>query len=137
MPQGIYTNPTVFPFASGGIFSRLGLMAEAGPEAVLPLTRTSGGKLGVSAEAAPVNVVVNNNTPTATVDVKESRTSNGGRTLAIEINDMVRAEMRRGGRQGGMLPRRGDEAGGWVNGCCGAGQRAVHGCQIGDLCYLT
>lgn len=38
------TSPTVFPFAKG-----VGLMGEAGPEAILPLKRNSQGKLGVIA----------------------------------------------------------------------------------------
>ncbi len=40
---GIFNSPTLFPMANGGT----GLMGEAGPEAVMPLTRTSDGKLGV------------------------------------------------------------------------------------------
>lgn len=39
----IVNSPTVFPFAKG-----VGLMGEAGPEAILPLKRNSQGKLGVS-----------------------------------------------------------------------------------------
>jgi TP901 family phage tail tape measure protein len=42
---GIVDRPTIFPMAHG-----LGLMGEAGPEAVMPLTRTTGGELGVQAE---------------------------------------------------------------------------------------
>jgi lambda family phage tail tape measure protein len=42
---GIVDKPTVFPMARG-----VGLMGEAGPEAVMPLTRTSSGDLGVRAE---------------------------------------------------------------------------------------
>jgi len=42
---GVVNRPTIFPFASG-----TGLMGEAGPEAILPLTRTSGGDLGVKTE---------------------------------------------------------------------------------------
>ena len=41
---GIVNQPTIFPMAKG-----LGLMGEAGPEAVMPLTRTSSGRLGVEA----------------------------------------------------------------------------------------
>lgn len=41
---GIVTRPTLFPFARG-----TGLMGEAGPEAILPLERMAGGKLGVNA----------------------------------------------------------------------------------------
>jgi phage-related minor tail protein len=43
---GIVTGPTFFPMANGGV----GLMGEAGAEAVMPLTRTSSGKLGVRSE---------------------------------------------------------------------------------------
>lgn len=59
---GIVTRPTLFPMASGQ-----GLMGEAGPEGILPLTRI-GGDLGVKAlfpqgGGPPVNVTVNNNAP--------------------------------------------------------------------------
>lgn len=39
---GVVTSPTLFPMASG-----IGLMGEAGPEAIMPLSRGSDGKLGV------------------------------------------------------------------------------------------
>jgi len=39
---GVVNRPTVFPFAKG-----VGLMGEAGPEAILPLKRGRGGRLGV------------------------------------------------------------------------------------------
>jgi hypothetical protein len=39
---GVVHRPTVFPFAKG-----VGLMGEAGPEAILPLRRGKGGRLGV------------------------------------------------------------------------------------------
>lgn len=51
----IVSNPTVFPFAKG-----VGLMGEAGPEAILPLKRGSNGKLGVSMEGGGGGVTVNN-----------------------------------------------------------------------------
>src|SRR6185369_16341236 len=41
---GIVNSPTVFPMANG-----MGLMGEAGPEAIMPLQRGPGGRLGVSA----------------------------------------------------------------------------------------
>lgn len=41
---GVIKRPTLFPMAKG-----MGLMGEAGPEAVMPLTRTSSGRLGVEA----------------------------------------------------------------------------------------
>jgi hypothetical protein len=39
---GVVKRPTLFPFAKG-----VGLMGEAGPEAILPLRRGKGGRLGV------------------------------------------------------------------------------------------
>jgi phage-related minor tail protein len=40
--NGIVNSPTLFAFAKGA-----GLMGEAGPEAIMPLTRASDGSLGV------------------------------------------------------------------------------------------
>jgi lambda family phage tail tape measure protein len=42
----VVSKPTIFPFAKG-----TGLMGEDGPEAILPLTRNSKGKLGVIADS--------------------------------------------------------------------------------------
>lgn len=53
---GLVDSPTVFPMRSG-----LGVMGEAGPEAVLPLARGPDGRLGVSASGGAggaVNVVI-------------------------------------------------------------------------------
>lgn len=41
---GVVSRPTVFPMANGA-----GLMGEAGPEAIMPLRRGPGGRLGVEA----------------------------------------------------------------------------------------
>ena len=57
---GVVTGPTMFPMRGG-----MGLMGEAGPEAIMPLTRGSDGRLGVRAEggsAAP-RVTINITTP--------------------------------------------------------------------------
>jgi lambda family phage tail tape measure protein len=51
---GIVSAPTLFPLAHG-----IGLMGEAGPEAVLPLTRGSDGKLGVASAGGGSPTVVN------------------------------------------------------------------------------
>ncbi len=52
---GVVNSPTFFPMNG----NKTGLMGEAGPEAIVPLTRTPGGDLGV--KASPVNVTVINN----------------------------------------------------------------------------
>jgi len=71
---GSFAQGRVMPFANGGIVSGpamfpmrggLGLMGEAGPEAIMPLARGPDGKLGVrgGGGGAPVNVVINIQTP--------------------------------------------------------------------------
>jgi len=47
---GVVTGPTTFPMANG-----VGLMGEAGPEAIMPLTRGPNGKLGVTAQTDGMN----------------------------------------------------------------------------------
>lgn len=53
---GIVSGPTTFPLRSG-----TGLMGEAGPEAIMPLSRGADGRLGVRTQggAQAVSVVVN------------------------------------------------------------------------------
>ena len=47
---GVVDRPTMFQFASGGRFEN-GLMGEAGPEAIMPLSRGRDGRLGVAVQA--------------------------------------------------------------------------------------
>lgn len=71
---GAFTQGRVMPFAQGGLVSSptrfpmrgvAGLMGEAGPEAIMPLTRGPDGKLGVRAAGGggTVTVVMNISTP--------------------------------------------------------------------------
>jgi len=53
---GIVNKPTIFPMARG-----MGLMGEAGPEAVMPLKRGSDGKLGVEGGGGTTNITVHIN----------------------------------------------------------------------------
>ena len=56
LPHGVYQSPQYFPMAGG----RTGLMAEAGPEAIMPLSRGPDGKLGVQAQGmGGGNVIIN------------------------------------------------------------------------------
>ena len=79
---GVVDSPTFFKFAQGA-----GVMGEAGPEAILPLKRGAGGKLGVSADGVGGGgVVVNiiNNTP---AQVTTRQTSDGGLEVLIDALD--------------------------------------------------
>ncbi|HWE78019.1 MAG TPA: phage tail tape measure protein [Pseudolabrys sp.] len=59
---GVIGAPTYFPMASGGV----GLAGEAGPEAIVPLTRGSDGRLGISmAGSSAPNITVQIATPDA------------------------------------------------------------------------
>jgi len=60
---GVVDGPTLFPFNG----QRMGLMGEAGSEAILPLARGSDGKLGVrsTSEANTQTIVFNITTPNA------------------------------------------------------------------------
>lgn len=70
---GAFSQGRVMPFAKGGVVSSptgfpmrggMGLMGEAGPEAIMPLTRGPDGRLGVQAGGGrSVNVVMNITTP--------------------------------------------------------------------------
>jgi len=72
---GAFSQGRVMPFAKGGVVSSpvsfpmrnaTGLMGEAGPEAIMPLTRGADGRLGVQAAGGrAVNVVMNISTPDA------------------------------------------------------------------------
>lgn len=71
---GTFTQGRVMPFAKGGVVASpttfpmrggTGLMGEAGPEAIMPLSRGPDGRLGVQAAGGgrPVSVVMNISTP--------------------------------------------------------------------------
>lgn len=76
----IVTRPTLFQFASG-----MGLMAEAGPEAILPLRRGADGKLGVDGGGSNVYVKVINNVPGAQAVARE-RTEGGVRIVEVIVD---------------------------------------------------
>ncbi len=82
---GVVGGPTIFPFANG-----IGLMGEAGPEAIMPLSRGADGKLGVVAangNSAP-KVTINNYSgqeATASTDSAGNIVVEIGRAIAQDI----------------------------------------------------
>jgi len=98
---GVYDKPQVFAFAKG-----IGIFGEAGPEAILPLKRTSSGELGVKAEASgAVNVVVNNYT-SAEVKTNVETLADGTRQIIMTIENVVKG-MVNSGKLDGVLYRGG------------------------------
>ena len=95
--NSIVSSPTLFAFAGGGA---LGLMGEAGPEAIMPLRRGSDGRLGVSGDSGgAVSVVINDmrSSPGAErPETKEGRGPDGRRIISVLIRDEVRRSIRSG-----------------------------------------
>lgn len=109
--SSIVNSPTPFQFASGGGFG-LGVMGEAGPEAVMPLTRTAGGQLGVRMAGAQgsaqgnitVNVMVNTQSGTVDSKAQGGNANNGGlQQLGSQLGNMVRDILVQEKRPGGVL----------------------------------
>ena len=90
---GIVDKPTLFPFAKG-----IGLMGEAGPEAIMPLRRGRDGRLGVSGGGS-TNITVNVDAKGTTTQGDESR----GGQLARVVAGAVQAELLKQRRPGGLL----------------------------------
>ena len=91
-----FSSGRVTPFAKGGVFDRpvmfpmrggTGLMGEAGPEAIMPLSRGPDGRLGVRAQGGsnrPVQVTMNITTP----DAEGFRRSQS--QIAVQMNRALR-----------------------------------------------
>ena len=97
---GVVSGATMFPMRGG-----MGMMGEAGPEAIMPLTRI-GGKLGVAAAGgggSPVTVNINNNGG-GEVQTRERRGPNGQQILDVEITRSIGS-----GRQDAALKRFGNK----------------------------
>lgn len=99
---GMFTNsivksPTLFQFADGGAFSA-GVMGEAGPEAVMPLSRGPGGRLGVDASGSGnVSVTVNVDARGTSVEGNDERGKQLGRVVAAAVQAELVNQKRRGG----------------------------------------
>lgn len=95
---GIVNSPTLFKFANGGA-GRLGLMGEAGPEAILPLRRGADGKLGVAGGGGGTNITVNVDAKGTSVQGDPGR----GDQLARVVAQAVQAELIKQKRPGGLM----------------------------------
>lgn len=89
--NGVFSSPQFFSFGGRSQFAKGGVFAEAGPEAIMPLTRDSNGRLGVKAEGGGSsggvginqNIVVNTNGSTTT------NTSTDGDALGRALGDQM------------------------------------------------
>lgn len=90
---GIVNTPTTFPMRGG----KTGLTGEAGPEAILPLTRGANGALGVQASGGgAASVVVNVMTPPGMRAETSQRSGQGG----VTIQDIVIKEVNKATAEG-------------------------------------
>lgn len=99
---GIVNRPTMFKFAKGGAMST-GVMGEAGPEAIMPLSRGANGKLGVlnmgGGGGGITNVTVNVDASGSKVQGDNSKGDQLGRAVSQAVQD----ELLRQKRPGGLL----------------------------------
>jgi len=91
---GIVDRPMVFPFAKG-----IGLMGEAGPEAIMPLKRGADGRLGVAGGGGGTSVTVNVDASGSSVQGDGPNANQLGRVLGAA----VQAEIVKQQRPGGLL----------------------------------
>jgi tape measure domain-containing protein len=92
--KSIVDKPTLFPMANG-----MGLMGEAGPEAILPLKRGSNGKLGVESSGGIGNIVVNVDASGSSVEGNSQQSAQLGKMLG----SVIQAELIKQKRPGGLL----------------------------------
>ena len=106
--NGVYDSPQYFAFQGASKFAKGGVFAEAGAEAIMPLTRDSAGRLGVRAQGGGgVAPVINT---TINVDAGGSATahtsSSGdvmGRVLATEMQNAALQVVQKHLKPGGMI----------------------------------
>ena len=99
--NGIATGPTAFQFGGG----KLGVMGEAGPEAVMPLSRDSRGRLGVQASGGGGKII--QVSQEFNINVNPTGDSDADRAAAEQVAALVRQQtlevLRQEQRNGGLL----------------------------------
>lgn len=108
--NGIYSDPTLFKFANGGQF---GVMGEAGPEAVMPLSRDGKGRLGVNVNNADgatggngnpvVNIAITVNKDGGGTSSQSGDDAGQWRQMADRVKGIVIQEIGTQQRPGGLL----------------------------------
>lgn len=106
----IVTQPTFFNYGVKAFANGAGLMGEAGPEAIMPLTRGPDGKLGVQASGAAGGIFVETNVNMGTGQTSTSVSGTGNAqaaaTFGKQITEAVKAEIAKQTRPGGILYKR-------------------------------
>lgn len=112
--NSVVSKPTAFSYQSG-----LGVMGEAGPEAIMPLKRASDGSLGVRASVdltslqgmsggSSVNVVINISDEGTAVESTQGMNQFGkelGEFVEMKYNQLMRRDMKAGGQLHAALAR--------------------------------
>ncbi len=106
--NGVYDSPQYFTFQGASKFAKGGVFAEAGAEAIMPLTRDSAGRLGVRAQGgggvAPViNTTVNVDAGGSATAHTSSSGDAMGRALADEMQNAALQVVRKHLKPGGMI----------------------------------
>ncbi|HDV8245831.1 phage tail tape measure protein [Enterobacter hormaechei] len=106
--NGVYDSPQYFTFQGASKFAKGGVFAEAGAEAIMPLTRDSAGRLGVRAQGgggmAPViNTTVNVDAGGSVTTQTSSSGNSMGRVLAEEMQNAALQVVQRHLKPGGMI----------------------------------
>lgn len=99
---GVYSTPQPFTFAKGA-----GVFGEAGPEAIMPLSRGSDGKLGVKAMGAQGDIVIKTNVTVdgngnsksdTTGDTNADSARQLGKMIEVKVKEVLVSESRQGGQ---------------------------------------
>ncbi|WP_434795843.1 phage tail tape measure protein [Citrobacter europaeus] len=107
--NGVYDSPQYFTFQGASKFAKGGVFAEAGEEAIMPLTRDSAGRLGVRAQGGggnspQINVdiyVDNKGNSTSQISASSNATAVDkalGDRIKYEVSEGIRRALKNGGQ---------------------------------------